>query len=216
MELHLFPTLNALKVLIALEEMAQPCDLVLVDIMNGGQDDPAFRAINPNGRIPALVDAAVQVFESAAILQYLGRKSGRFYPADEAVRARIDSWLFWQMAGLGPASGNLNWFERAAQKPGRDPAETGLALHRFRKETARLFDVLEGALAGRDYLCGDYSIADMCCWTWIDKYPAGGGGLAGRPALAAWHSRIGARLAVARAIATAERLTQEFKERTPS
>lgn len=207
--LHMFPTLNAHKVTIALEEMELAYDLVFVDIMNGGQDAPYFRYINPNGRIPALTDGAVTVFESAAILQYLGRKTGQFYPADEPRRSEIDSWLFWQMAGLGPVSGNVNWFARAAEKPGRDPAETGLALHRFRKECARLFDVLEDRLSSQDYLCGDYSIADMACWTWIDKYPDNGGGLASRPRLAAWHERIGARPAVQRAL----KVGQDFVKR---
>lgn len=203
LQLHYFPTLNGQKVAIALEEMGLPYAVRIVDVLAGGQDAPAFRAINPNGRIPALVDpeAGVTVFESAAILQYLGRKTGRFYPADEPVRTAIDSWLFWQMSGLGPMSGQVNWFARAAQKEGRDPAETGLALHRFRKETARLFGVLEAALANRDYLAGDYSIADMCVWPWIDKYPGNGGGLAGFPALAAWHARIASRPAVSRALA---------------
>lgn len=201
--LHFFPTLNGHKVTIALEEMGLPYEVRIVDILRGGQDDPAFRSINPNGRIPALVDeaAGVTVFESAAILQYLGRKSGRFYPPDEPTRTAIDSWLFWQMAGLGPMSGQVNWFSRAAAKPGRDPVETGLALHRFRKETARLFGVLESALDERDYLAGDYSIADMCVWTWIDRYPENGGGLATFPALATWHARIAERPAVRRGLA---------------
>lgn len=201
--LHYFPTPNGQKVTIALEEMGLGYEVAIVDILAGGQDDPAFRAINPNGRIPALVDgdAGVTVFESAAILQYLGRKTGQFYPADEPTRTTIDSWLFWQMAGLGPMSGQVNWFARAAARPDRDPAETGLALHRFRKETARLFAVLETALAGRDFLAGDYSIADMCVWPWIDKYPENGGGLAACPALAGWHARIAARPAVVRALA---------------
>lgn len=201
MILHYFPTLNGHKVAIALEEMGLSYDVAIVDILNGGQDDPAFRAINPNGRIPALTDGKVTVFESAAILQYLGRRTGLFYPADEPTRTAIDSWLFWQMAGLGPMSGQLNWFTRAAQKPGRDPTETGLAIHRFAKETRRLFAVLEQALADRAYLCGDYSIADMCVWPWIEKYPDNGGGLAAYPAIAAWHARIAARPAVARALA---------------
>ncbi len=196
-----FPTLNGQKVAIALEEMGLPYTVEIVDILNGGQDDPAFRAVNPNGRIPALVDGEVRVWESAAILQYLGRRSGRFYPADEATRTAIDSWLFWQMAGLGPMSGQVNWFTRAASRPGRDPAETSLALHRFRKETGRLFGVLERALRGRDYLCGDYSIADMCVWPWIEKYPENGGGLAPWPAISAWHARIAGRPAVHRALA---------------
>lgn len=196
-----FPTLNGHKVTIALEEMGLPYEIEIVDILAGGQEAPAFRAVNPNGRIPALVDGEVQVFESAAILQYLGRKSGRFYPAEEPARAAIDSWLFWQMAGLGPMSGQVNWFARAAAKPGRDPAETALALHRFRRETARLFGVLEQVLARRDYLCGAYSIADMCVWPWIETYPDNGGGLSDHPAITAWHARIAERPAVQRALA---------------
>ena len=205
LQLHYFPTLNAHKVTLALEEMGLAYDVVMVDILSGDQTQPEFLAINPNDRIPALVDpdapgGAVTVFESAAILQYLGRKTGRFYPADEQTRARIDSWLFWQMAGLGPISGQVNYFTRAATKPERDPLETSFAIHRYRRETRRLFGVLERGLAGRDYLAGDYSIADMCCWTWIDKYPDNGGGMAEFPLVAAWHARIAARPAVRRAL----------------
>ena len=200
LRLHYFPTLNGQKVAIALEEMGLAYQVVLVDILGGDQDRPEFLAVNPNGRIPALQDGEVTVFESAAILQYLGRKTGQFYPAEERVRAEIDSWLFWQMAGLGPMSGQVNWFARAAGKPGRDPGETSLALHRFRKETGRLFGVLDRRLAGREFLCGDYSIADMCCWTWIDRYPANGGGLEGFPELMGWHARIAERPAVQRAL----------------
>lgn len=200
MRLYYFPTLNGQKVTIMLEEMGLPYEVVLVNILDREQDRAEFLAITPNGRIPVLVDGEITIFESAAILQYLGRKSGRFYPNVERVRTEIDSWLFWQMAGLGPMSGQVNWFARAAAKPGRDPAETGLALHRFRKETTRLFGVLDQRLAGREYLCGDYSIADMCCWTWIDKYPVNGGGLDLFPDLAAWHARIAGRAAVQRAL----------------
>jgi GST-like protein len=200
--LHYFPTPNGHKVTIALEEMGLPFEVAIVNILEGGQDDPAFRAINPNGRIPALVDGNVTVFESAAILQYLGRKSGRFYPADEAGRALVDSWLFWQMAGLGPMLGQVNWMLRAAQKPGRDPLETGLALHRFRSESRRLFTVLEGQLAKGEFICGDYSIADMACWPWVDKYHEHAGDLAADfPNIAAWRARIAARPAVQRALA---------------
>lgn len=195
-----FPTLNGHKVAMALEEMGLEYQVEIVDILKGEQQAPAFLEVSPNGRIPALVDGAVQVFESAAILQYLGRKSGMFYPADDVVRSRIDSWLFWQMAGLGPMSGQVNYFTRAAQKPGRDPAETGFAIHRYRRETERLFGVLERALEWREYLCGDYSIADMCVWPWINKYPDNGGGLAAHPAIANWHARIAERPATVRAL----------------
>jgi glutathione S-transferase len=213
LQLHYFPTLNGQKVTIALEEMGLPYEIVMVNILEGGQDDPAFRAINPNGRIPALVDpeapgGPVKVFESAAILQYLGRRTGLFYPADEPTRTTIDSWLFWQMSGLGPMSGQVNFFTRAARKPGRDAAETGFAIARFRKETERLFAVLERGLEGGDYLCGDYSIADMCVWTWIDKYPDNGGGLGRHPAIAAWHGRIAERPAVKRALEVGADLVQ--------
>lgn len=200
MRLFYFPTLNGHKVTIALEEMALAYDVEMVDILAGQQDDSGFRAVNPNGRIPALVDGNVRIFESAAILQYLGRKSGQFYPSDEIIRTRIDSWLFWQMSALGPMSGQVNWFSRAAAKPDRDPAETSLPLHRFRKETVRLFGVLEDALAQGDFVCGDYSIADMCIWPWIEKYPENGGGLDGFPGISAWHGRIAARPAVRRAL----------------
>ncbi len=200
LQLHYFPTLNGHKVTIALEEMELAYEIVPIQILRGEQTAEAFLQISPNGRIPALVDGAVQVFESAAILQYLGRKTGQFYPADEPTRARIDSWLFWQMAGLGPMSGQVNYFKRVAAKGQRDPLETGYAIERYQRETARLFGVLERGLAGRDFLCGDYSIADICCWTWIDKYPENGGGLPAYPGVEAWHARIAARPAVQRAL----------------
>jgi GST-like protein len=201
LQLYYFPTLNGHKVTIALEEMGLPYEIKLIDILKGDQTTPEFLAINPNGRIPALVDGDVAIFESAAIMQYLGRKTGKFYAADERTRARIDSWLFWQMAGLGPMSGQVNFFNRAARKADRDPAETDFALHRYKRETGRLFGVLERGLQGREYLCGAYSIADMCCFTWIDKYPENGGGLDKYPAVRSWHGRIASRPAVERGLA---------------
>lgn len=212
LKLYYFPTLNAHKVTIALEEMGLAYDVVMIDILNDEQFEPTFTAINPNNRIPALVDGPVTVFESAAILQYLGRKTGRFYPADEAVRARIDSWLFWQMAGLGPMSGQVNYFTRVATRPERKPEDSAFALSRYTRETKRLFGVLERGLTGREYLAGDYSIADMCCWTWVDKYPGNGGGLDLFPALAAWHARIAARPAVQRGLEVGP-ITEEMRAR---
>ncbi len=205
LQLYMFPTLNAHKVTIFLEETGTPYDIRMVNILEGEQTDPDFLSINPNGRIPALVDpdaegGPVTVFESAAILQYLGRKTGQFYPHDEQTRAQVDSWLFWQMAGLGPVSGNVNWFTRVSQKPDTPTEAIEYALGRFTRETRRLFGVLERGLADREYLCGDYSIADMCCWTWIEKYPGNGGGLDDFPNVAAWHARIAERPAVQRAL----------------
>lgn len=205
LQLYYFPTLNGHKVTIFLEETGTPYEIVMVDILRNDQTKPEFLSINPNGRIPALVDPGanggpVTVFESAAILQYLGRKTGLFYPQDERTRALIDSWLFWQMAGLGPVSGNVNWFRRVAAKPETPEVAAEYALGRFRNESNRLFGVLERGLEGREYLAGDYSIADMCCWTWVHKYPENGGGLDGFPNVAAWQARIAERPAVQRAL----------------
>jgi glutathione S-transferase len=112
------------------------------------------------------------------------------------------------MSGLGPMLGQVNWFARAARKPDRDAAETSLALHRYRKESARLFGVLEGQLWARDFICGDYSLADMACWPWVDKYHANAGDLADFPAIAAWRTRVAERPAVQRALRVGEGLLQ--------
>lgn len=203
--LYYLPSPNGRKVSIALEEMGLPYAFRIVDIFAGEGTAPDYLEICPNGRIPAIVDTLdsgeqVKVFESGAILQYLGRKSGLFYPAGEARRAWVDAWLHWQMSALGPMSGQITWFRRAARKPGRDPAETSLPLHRYTKEVKRLYAVLERQLTGRDYICDAYSIADMACWTWVEQYGDYAGGLADYPAVHAWHARIGARPAVRRAM----------------
>ncbi|WP_298686121.1 glutathione S-transferase N-terminal domain-containing protein [uncultured Sphingomonas sp.] len=200
MRLYYFPTPNGRKVSIALEEMGLPYEIVPVDILKGEQHRPDFLAISPNNRIPALVDGDVTLFESGAILQYLGRRSGQLYPADEAGRCRVDSWLFWQMAGLGPMAGQLSWFTRVAAAPDRDPRDASYAKHCYLKEVTRLYGVLERQLTGRAYLCDGYSIADIACWTWVDQYHAQVGGLAGFPAIAAWHRRLAARPAVRRGL----------------
>lgn len=205
--LYYLPSPNGRKISIALEEMGLPYTVQVVDIFANEQTRPEYLAIGPNGRIPALTDelpdgTVVKVFESGAILQYLGRKSGQFYPvASEAERAWVDSWVFWQMAGLGPMSGQVTWFRRAAEKPGRDPAETSLSLHRFEKEVRRLYGVLERQLQGCEYVCDTYSIADMACWTWVEQYGSRDlGDFAQHPAIKAWHARIAERPAVQRAM----------------
>ncbi|MFT3966946.1 MAG: glutathione S-transferase N-terminal domain-containing protein [Sphingobium sp.] len=203
--LYYFPTPNGRKISIALEEMGLPYRLAFVNIFAGEGTAPPFLAISPNGRIPALVDAVpgeepVTIFESGAILQYLGRKTGLFYPLEsEARRAEVDAWLMWQMAGLGPMTGQISWFRRAAQKPGRDPAETSLAIHRYVKEVTRLYGVLDRRLAGRDHICGDYSIADMACWPWVTQH-GDYVGVGNFPNVAAWQSRIAARPGVQRGV----------------
>jgi glutathione S-transferase/GST-like protein len=205
MRLYYYPTPNGRKISIALEEMALPYRLVPVDILQGQQQQPEFLAINPNGRIPALVDedadgGPVTIFESGAILQYLGRKSGLLYPTGEAARCRVDSWLFWQMAGLGPMAGQLSWFLRVKEVPDRDERDYLYPIRRYRREVLRLYGVLERQLVGCDYICDAYSIADIACWTWIDQYRDQIGGFADFPGLAMWHGRIAARPAVQRGV----------------
>lgn len=209
LRLYYFPTPNGRKVSIALEEMGLAYQVAPVNILEGEQQRPEFLALSPNGRIPALVDETqdeqgaderVVIFESGAILQYLGRKSGRFYPRRESARAWIDAWVFWQMAGLGPMTGQINWFVRVSETPGRDPRDSSYALHRYTKETRRLYGVLERQLSGREFICDDYSIADMACWPWVEQYQHRVGGLGDYPNIAAWRARIAARPAVQRAM----------------
>lgn len=202
--LYYFPTPNGRKISIALEEMGLPYEVRQVNILENEQTSPDFLALSPNGRIPALTDDGaserVVLFESGAILQYLGRKSGQFYPRGEARRAWVDGWLFWQMAGLGPMTGQVTWFRRAAAKPERDPRETSFAIHRYEKEMRRLYGVLETQLTGRDYICDEYSIADMAAWPWVSQHGNYLGELRQFPAIFAWHERIKARPAVQTAL----------------
>lgn len=203
MRVYYFPTPNGRKVTIALEEMGLAYEIVPVNILRGEQEQPEFLRISPNGRIPALVDwtvdgAQIKLFESGAILQYLGRKTGLLYPMEEAARCLVDAWLFWQMAGLGPMAGQLSWFIRVSNLPDRDERDYAYAIHRYRKEVSRLYGVLERQLEGRSYICDLYSIADIASWTWVEQYKDQIGGLSTFPHIAAWHARIAERSAVKR------------------
>ena len=203
MRVYYFPTPNGRKVTIALEEMGLAYEIVPVNILRGEQEQPEFLRISPNGRIPALVDwtvdgAQIKLFESGAILQYLGRKTGLLYPMEEAARCLVDAWLFWQMAGLGPMAGQLSWFIRVSNLPDRDERDYAYAIHRYHKEVSRLYGVLERQLEGRSYICDLYSIADIASWTWIEQYKDQIGGLSTFPHIAAWHARIAERSAVKR------------------
>jgi glutathione S-transferase/GST-like protein len=197
-QLYSFPTPNGQKVSIALEEMGLAYSYHPINILEGQQQAPDFLARSPNGRIPALVDGDVRVFESGAILQYLGRKSGKFYPADDAGRAWVDSWVHWQMAGLGPMTGQVNWFKRVAEDAARDPKDSAYALLRYTRELRRLYEVLERQLAGQDFICDAYSIADMASFPWITKYNSHVGGLVDFPNIGAWVTRLSVREAVQR------------------
>lgn len=198
-ELYYWPTPNGWKVSIALEEMGLPYVLRPVNIGRGEQFTPAFLEISPNNRMPAIVDpdgpggAPISVFESGAILQYLGRKSGRFYPADERARVLVDEWLFWQMGGLGPMAGQTHHFRQYAPSMWSDTRTTAYGAIRYTNETHRLYGVLNKRLTGRDFIADDYSIADMACWGWVVPWRMQGIDLDEFSALKAWFERIGAR-----------------------
>ena len=200
-ELWYWPTPNGWKGSIALEEMGLPYELKPVNIGRGEQFAPAFQAISPNGRMPAIIapdgpdGQPLSIFESGAILQYLGLKSGQFYPQDVRTRTEIDQWLFWQVGGLGPMAGQTHHFRQYAPAMIKDQRQIAYGVRRYTDETHRLYGVLDRRLADRDYVAGDYSIADMAIWPWILPAPLGQD-LAEFPNLAAWVERVGARPAV--------------------
>ena len=201
LELWYWPTPNGWKVSIALEEMGLPYEVKPVNIGAGEQFTPEFLAISPNNRMPALVDPEgpdgkpLSIFESGAILQYLANKSGQFYPTDIRARAEVDQWLFWQVGGLGPMAGQTHHFRQYAPALIKDQRQIAYGVRRYTDETNRLYGVLNRRLADRDYVAGDYSIADMAIWPWILPGPQGQD-LEDFPHLKAWMERVGARPAV--------------------
>jgi GST-like protein len=200
-ELYYWPTPNGWKISIMLEECGLPYAVRPVDISKGEQFAPHFLAISPNNRMPAIVDPSgpggrpISVFESGAILQYLGRKTGRFYPRDERARVAVDEWLFWQMAGLGPMAGQAAHFRRYA------PQQIDYAIARYTDEVNRLYGIMNKRLAEREFLAGRYSIADMACLGWVGLAERLGQDLAEFPYLKRWFETIRARPAVKRAFA---------------
>lgn len=202
-ELHAWPTPNAHKVSILLEELEMPYTVIPVDIGNGGQFDPAFLKISPNNRMPAIVDTAAQggplaIFESGAILIYLAEKGGRFLPADPHGRFAVLQWVMWQMAGLGPMFGQAFHFRHYA------PEHLPYAVERYAREAERLLGVLDRQLAGKEFIAEDYSIADMACYSWTLIGGMLGLEMTAFPAVAAWQARMAARPAVARGMALLE------------
>jgi len=183
-DLYSSPTPNGRKVSIALEEMGIAYTLHAIDLAKAQQKEPWFLAINPNGRIPAIVDrdnGDFAVFESGAILMYLAEKTGQFLPAEAKARSHVIQWLMFQMGGVGPMMGQANVFYRYA------PEKIPFAIERYQREGSRLFGVMDGHLARHEYLAGDYSIADM---SGIDITPF--------PHLTRWLHAIAARPAVQR------------------
>ncbi len=194
-DLYTWTTPNGRKVSIALEEMGLAHEVHAVPLRTGAQKTPAFLAINPNGRIPAIVDREAEdfaVFESGAILIYLAEKSGRFLPAETKARSVVLQWLMWQMGGLGPMHGQANVFNRYF--PERLPA----VIKRYQDETRRLLEVMDRRLADAAFLAGDYSIADMACFPWVMQHDWAGVAIDDLPNLTRWLDAVGARPAVRR------------------
>lgn len=199
-DLYYWPTPNGWKISIMLEELGVPYQLKFVNIARGEQFEPDFLAISPNNRMPAIVDPEgpggepVSVFESGAILQYLGRKFGRFYPSDERARVEVEQWLMWQMGGLGPMCGQAHHFRQYA------PETVPYAVDRYTNEVNRLYGVMDKRLSDRAFLAGDYSIADMACIGWIKPYERQGQKLEDFPNLTRWFETMMARPAVQRGL----------------
>jgi GSH-dependent disulfide-bond oxidoreductase len=185
-ELYYWTTPNGWKISIMLEECGLPYTLHPVNITKGEQFRPEFLAISPNNRIPAIVDPQgpegepISVFESGAILQYLGRKTGQFYPQEDRARIAVEEWLFWQVGGLGPMAGQTHHFRLFA------PEQVPYAIERYTKETARLYGVMNRRLESHEYLAGAYSIADMACIGWVKAWEKQGQNLQDFPHLERW------------------------------
>ena len=208
-DLYYWTTPNGHKITIFLEETGLPYAIRPVNISKGEQFDAEVLEITPNNRIPAIVDhapadggAPLSVFESGAILMYLGQKTGRFVPTDFRARVQCVEWLFWQMGGLGPMAGQNHHFNLYA------PEKIPYAIDRYIKETGRLYAVLNKRLATREFIAGDYSIADMACYPWIQPERQKQD-MAGFPHLARWKDAIAARPAVQRAYALARAINTQ-------
>jgi glutathione S-transferase len=211
-EVFFWTTPNAWKITLALEEMGLPYTIRPVAIGKGEQFKPEFLAISPNNRVPAIIDhegpgnKPISVFESGAILQYLGRKTGEFYPADERRRAEVDMWLFWQMAGVGPMFGQATHFKVYAPNLVDDAIKIEYSATRYSNEANRLLGVLDRRLADENFVAGDYSIADMALYPWVAMTGFFGQDVSAFPRVAAWLDRIAARPAVQRGMAAGAEL----------
>jgi len=196
-DLYTARTPNGYKASIALEEMGLDYTLHALDIMANEQKEPDFLAINPNGRIPAIVDrdnGDFAVFESGAILMYLAEKTGQFLPTDVKGRSEVIQWLMFQMGGVGPMQGQANVFFRYF------PEHIPPAIERYQNETKRLYTVLESRLKDHEYLAGDYSIADIATWPWVRIHEWSGVDIDDLPNVQRWIDQIAERPAVQKGI----------------
>jgi GSH-dependent disulfide-bond oxidoreductase len=204
-DLYYWPTANGHKVTICLEETGLDYRVIKTDINRGEQFDPAFANLNPNAKIPVIVDhdpadkgPPVVQFESGAILYYLCQKSGRFLPGDARAQYDVMTWVFWQASGFGPMLGQAHHFNRKA------PSGEAYARERYNAEALRLYGVLDRRLAGRDHIADTYGIADMMTLPWVRRYAWQNIDLGAFPNVKSWHDRVLMRPAVARAYALAE------------
>ena len=199
-ELYYWPTPNGWKISVMLEELGIPYEVKYVNIGKGEQFEPDFLKIAPNNRMPAIIDPEgpggepISVFESGAILQYLGRKFGKFYLAEERARVEVDQWLMWQMGGLGPMAGQTHHFRVYA------PEQVPYAIDRYTNEVNRLYGVMNTQLETRDFLAGEYSIADMACIGWAILWERQGQDINQFPHLEKWLERMQARPGVAKGL----------------
>lgn len=199
-DVHYWPTPNGHKITMFLEETGTPYTIVPVNIGKGDQFKPDFLKIAPNNRMPAIVDhkpkdggAPIEIFESGAILLYLAEKTGQFMPSDIRKRYDVTQWVMWQMGGLGPMAGQNHHFNVYA------PEKLPYAIDRYVKETNRLYGVLNKRLADREYLAGDYSIADMMSYPWIVPWKRQNQNLDDFPHVRRWFDAIRERPATVRA-----------------
>jgi GST-like protein len=210
-QFYFHPTPNPMKVALFLEESGLPYTVIPIDIFKGEQHQPEFQAINPNAKVPAIVDDGVVVFDSNAILLYLAEKTGQFL-GQATDRAQLLSWLMIMATGLGPFSGQAVHFQHAATE--RIP----YAINRYRREVERYYKLLDDRLKDREYFLDTYTIVDMAAWGWIDRFPRvlGENALDAFPALKQWFERINARPSVerAKAISNSMAFKTEFDEET--
>ena len=196
-DLYTSPTPNGYKVTILLEELGLPYTVHAIDLSSGAQKEPWFLAINPNGRIPAMIDRGngdFPVFESGAMMLYLAERAGQFIPSDEKGRSLVIQWLMFQMGGLGPMMGQANVFARYF------PEVIQPAIDRYRRESRRLLEVLNTRLSDNEYLAGDYSIADIANFAWARIHEWPGVDVTGLGHLARWMEAIATRPAVQRGL----------------
>jgi len=209
-DLYTAATPNGWKASIMLEEVELPYRVRALDLGKGEQKEPWYLEINPNGRIPAIVDRDADdfaVFESGAVLLYLAEKAGRLLPADPTGRSRALQWLMFQMGGVGPMQGQANVFVRYA------PERIPFAIERYQRETRRLYEVLDRRLGEAAYLAGDdYSVADVATWPWVSIHGWAGVGVEGLENLQRWMQAVEARPAVQRGRAVPEPPTPPTEE----